>query len=100
MVSRENRRPILAPPTTRLSATAPTASRARLHHLSSWWPGNALAGHAQPPIIDVPLTKAQLRHSAAGAPSNDDDLIRDEDFDSTPPSPTGQHESGRLCSWR
>ncbi|KAJ8589060.1 WD40 repeat-like protein [Rhizopogon salebrosus TDB-379] len=69
-------------------------------------------GHAEPPIVDVPLTKGQLRHAAAGAPRNDEELIRDEDFDQPPPSPhldsqqvaaaeqinARQHGSSWLCS--
>ncbi|KAG2349164.1 WD40 repeat-like protein [Suillus weaverae] len=89
---------------------APTTFKPRLYSISTWWP--ARAGHASPPIVDVPLAPGKLRYATAGAPSFDDDLIRDEDFvPSAPLSPhpnsqrpstgvqviTGQHGSGRLC---
>ncbi|KAG0703897.1 hypothetical protein DFH29DRAFT_874170 [Suillus ampliporus] len=71
-----------------------------------WW--HVRAGH----IVDVPLAQGKERNAAAGAPTNDDDLIRDEDYiPSTPPSPNpdsqqrpaggqidiGDHGTGRLC---
>jgi WD40 repeat protein len=108
MYPQENARSI--PLDTQSSATARTTFKARLHHLSTWWP--ARAGHALSPIVDVPLAPGKLRYATAGAPTFDDDLIRDEDYaPSTPPSPhpnlqqpstgvqvtTGQHGSGRLC---
>ncbi|OAX30546.1 hypothetical protein K503DRAFT_807094 [Rhizopogon vinicolor AM-OR11-026] len=54
---------------------------------------------------------SRRRYAAAGAPKGNDDCIRDEDFNSRPPSPnsnsqrasesaqinTGEHGSGRLC---
>ncbi|OAX41650.1 WD40 repeat-like protein [Rhizopogon vinicolor AM-OR11-026] len=54
----ETTRPIPAPSTTQSSITAPTTF---LHRLSTWWP--IRGRHTEPPIVDVPLTKAQLvRH--------------------------------------
>jgi len=62
-------------------------------------------------VFQISLIYLQ-RYATAGAPTFDDDLIRDEDYaPSTPPSPhpnlqqpstgvqvtTGQHGSGRLC---
>ncbi|KAG1873743.1 hypothetical protein DFJ58DRAFT_759967 [Suillus subalutaceus] len=103
----QNARHISAP---KSSATAPTTFKTRPHHLSTWWP--ARATHASPPIVDVPLAPGKLRYATAGAPTFDEDLIRDEDYvPSTPPSPhpnsqrpstgvqvtAGQHGSGRLC---
>ncbi|KAG1755352.1 hypothetical protein EDB19DRAFT_1901571 [Suillus lakei] len=78
---RENPRPTPAPPTTLSPASA---SKARLSSLFTWWP--VRAGHTSPPTVHVPLAWGELRHAAAGAPSNDDDWIRDEDVPS-PPSP-------------
>ncbi|KAG1783036.1 hypothetical protein EV702DRAFT_1040813 [Suillus placidus] len=106
----KNARPTSTPHTTQSSATAPTTFKTWLHHPSTWWP--ARAGHALPPIVDVPLAPGKLRIATAGAPTFDEDLIRDEDYvPSTPLSPhpnsqrpstgvqvtTGQHGSGRLC---
>lgn len=82
----------------------------RLRHSSTRWP--ARAGHTLPPIVNVPLAPGKLRIATAGAPTFDEDLIRDEDYvPSTSFSPhptsqqpftgmqitTGQHGSGRLC---
>ncbi|KAG1802350.1 uncharacterized protein BJ212DRAFT_1439180, partial [Suillus subaureus] len=69
---------------------------------------------ARLPIVDAPLAQGKERNAAAGAPpKDDDDLIRDEDYVSPPPSPTpgsqprsaarpinvtfGEHGSGRSC---
>ncbi|KAG2744519.1 WD40 repeat-like protein [Suillus brevipes Sb2] len=91
-----------APPTTQYSAinTSPTLT-SRLYRL---WPIQST--HASPTIVDVPLAPGKLRIAAAGAPGDDDDLIRDEDY-VPPPSPSpnshpgianaGQHGSGRFC---
>ncbi|KAG2743107.1 YVTN repeat-like/Quino protein amine dehydrogenase [Suillus brevipes Sb2] len=91
------------PPTTQSSVinTSSTLS-SRLYRL---WP--LQTNHASPTIVDVPLAPGKLRIATAGAPSDDDDLIRDEDYVSPPPSPnlasrpgivnTGQHGSGRFC---
>ncbi|KAG2742276.1 tricorn protease domain 2-containing protein [Suillus brevipes Sb2] len=92
-----------APPTTQSSAinTSPTLT-SRLHRL---WP--LQTNHASPTIVDVPHAPGKLRIAAAGAPGDDDDLIRDEDYVSPPSSPNpasrpgianaGQHGSGRFC---
>ncbi|KAG2742299.1 WD40 repeat-like protein [Suillus brevipes Sb2] len=92
-----------APPTTQSSTinTSPNLA-SRLHRL---WP--LQANHASPTIVDVPLAPGKLRIAAAGAPGDDDDLIRDEDYVSPPSSPNpasrpgiadaGQHGSGRFC---
>ncbi|KAG1868282.1 hypothetical protein DFJ58DRAFT_837930 [Suillus subalutaceus] len=82
-----------------------------IHRLSTWWPFETR--HASPAInvVDVPLAPSKLRYATAGAPGPDDDLIRDEDYVSPPPSPNpdsrqpstakvanaGEHGSGRLC---
>ncbi|KAG1815672.1 uncharacterized protein BJ212DRAFT_1357895 [Suillus subaureus] len=105
----ENARPISTPHTTQSSATAPTTFKTRLDRLSTWWPPRA--SHPLPPIVDVPLAPGKLRYATAGAPTFDDDLIRDEDY--VPPTPTphpnsqrpstvvqvttGQHGSSRFC---
>ncbi|KAJ8589061.1 WD40 repeat-like protein [Rhizopogon salebrosus TDB-379] len=65
-------------PTTGSFGTTPGTFRARLFRPSTWWPIHGR--HAKPPIVDIPLTKGQLRHAAAGAPRNDENLIRDEDY--------------------
>jgi WD40 repeat protein len=101
----ENSRPTPAPPC--VINTSPTL-RSSLHRLSSWWPFQT--EHASPVmnVVDVPLAPGKLRYATAGAPGNDDDdLIRDEDYVSPPPSPNpgsrrgivnaGQHDSGRFC---
>ncbi|KAG2741934.1 TolB, C-terminal domain-containing protein [Suillus brevipes Sb2] len=92
-----------APPTTHSSAinNSPTLPS----RLLRMWP--LQTNHASPTIVDVPLAPGKLRVAAAGAPGDDDDLIRDEDYVSPPPSPnpgsrlgianTGQHGSGRFC---
>ncbi|KAG1721356.1 hypothetical protein EDD22DRAFT_974742 [Suillus occidentalis] len=91
-----------APPTSQSSAinTSPTLP-SRLHRL---WP--LQTNHKSPPTVDVPLAPGKLRNAAAGAPGDDDDLIRDEEY-VPPPSPSpnsrpgianaGQHGSGRFC---
>ncbi|KAG1886141.1 hypothetical protein F4604DRAFT_1900559 [Suillus subluteus] len=71
--------------------------------MSTWRPFQT--DHASLAIVDVPLAPGKLRYATAGAPGDDDDLIRDEDYISPPPSPTpgsrpgisntGQHGSGR-----
>ncbi|KAG2738842.1 YVTN repeat-like/Quino protein amine dehydrogenase [Suillus brevipes Sb2] len=92
-----------APPTTQFSAinTSPTLTP-RLYRL---WPFQA--NNASPTVVDVALAPGKLRIATAGAPGDDDDLIRDEDYIPPPPSPspnshpwianTGQHGSGRFC---
>ncbi|KAG2073610.1 WD40 repeat-like protein [Suillus decipiens] len=86
-------------PTTESSVISPSPTLTRLSHLhrpSTWWPFQT--DYALPAIIDVPLAPAKLRYATAGAPSNDDGLIRDEDYVSPPPSTNaGQHGSGRFC---
>ncbi|KAG2343559.1 hypothetical protein BDR05DRAFT_999836 [Suillus weaverae] len=79
---------------------------------TSWW--SIRAGHTLLPIVDVPLAPGKVRIVTAGAPvKDDDDLIRDEDYVSPPPSLTpglqspsaarpinvisGEHGSGCLC---
>ncbi|KAG0697287.1 hypothetical protein DFH29DRAFT_1003833 [Suillus ampliporus] len=106
-----------------------TASKARLHYLSTWLP--VRAGHVSLSIVDVPLAQGKevcsvhfshyirgLMHGfparrCSGCPRQDDDLIRDEDYvHSPPPSPkpnsqslpkgdvsTGEHGSGWLYGW-
>ncbi|KAG2156407.1 hypothetical protein DEU56DRAFT_975973 [Suillus clintonianus] len=49
--------------------------------------------HAPLPVVDVPLAWGELRHAAAGAPSKDDDMIRDEGVPSPPPSPNPNSQS-------
>ncbi|KAJ8590838.1 hypothetical protein M405DRAFT_141537 [Rhizopogon salebrosus TDB-379] len=110
MITSENSRSVLAPPVTQSSATASTTIRLRPRlSLSNWWPLHA--GHALPLVADVPLAQGKLRHAAAGAPkANDDEYVRDEDFDPTSfPNPNsqrastlvltngGEHGSGRSC---
>ncbi|KAG2739084.1 WD40 repeat-like protein [Suillus brevipes Sb2] len=92
-----------APPTPQPSAIniSPTLPS----RLLRVWP--LQTNHASPTVVDVPLAPGKLRIAAAGAPGDDDDLIRDEDYVSPPPSPnpgsrpgivnTGQHGSGRFC---
>ncbi|KAG2350998.1 hypothetical protein BDR05DRAFT_955159 [Suillus weaverae] len=102
----ENSRSTPVPPTTQSPAINTSAIlKSSLHQLSTWWPFHT--DPASPPIVDVPLAPAQLRYATAGAPGDDDDLIRDEDYVSPPPSPNpgsrpgivnvGQHGSGRFC---
>ncbi|KAG1848495.1 hypothetical protein DFJ58DRAFT_914988 [Suillus subalutaceus] len=102
----ENCRPTPTPPTTQSSTIKTSATPASsLHQLSTWWPFQK--DHTSPAIVDVPLAPAKLRYATAGAPRDDDDLIRDEDYVSPPPSPNpgsrarivnaGQHGSGRFC---
>ncbi|KAG2742278.1 hypothetical protein P692DRAFT_20215286 [Suillus brevipes Sb2] len=91
-----------APPTSQPSAIniSPTLP-SRLLRL---WP--LQTNHASPTVVDVPLAPGKLRIAAAGAPGDDDDLIRDEEY-VYPPSPSpnshpgianaGQHGSGRCC---
>ncbi|KAJ8589981.1 hypothetical protein M405DRAFT_817023, partial [Rhizopogon salebrosus TDB-379] len=99
----ENSRSVLAPPITQSFRLRPRLS------LSNWWPLHT--GHALPLVADVPLAQGKLRHAAADAPkANDDEYVRDEDFDPTSlPNPNsqrtstlvlangGEHGSGRLC---
>ncbi|KAG0703879.1 hypothetical protein DFH29DRAFT_914519 [Suillus ampliporus] len=88
------------PSTPPIILSSATASNAGLHHLFTWWP--VRAGHTPPPIVNVPLAWGQSRYAAAGAPTRDEDLIRDEDVppppdpNSQPPS-AGEHGSDRLC---
>ncbi|KAG2746431.1 TolB, C-terminal domain-containing protein [Suillus brevipes Sb2] len=94
--------PTPAPPTDSSTITTSPKLASRLHRL---WP--LQTNHTSPTIVDVPLAPGKLRIAAAGAPGDDDDLIRDEDYVSPPPSPnpgsrpgivsTGQHGSGRFC---
>jgi hypothetical protein len=100
----ENSRPAPAPPC--VVNTSPTL-KSSLHRLSSWRPFQT--DHASPVmnVVDVPIAPGKLRYATAGAPGNDDDLIRDEDYVSPPPSlnpgsrrgivNAGQHGSGRFC---
>ncbi|KAG2110799.1 WD40-repeat-containing domain protein [Suillus clintonianus] len=89
--SSENPRPLS---TIRSSAATPTTFSTRLHNISTWWP--VRAGHALPPIVDVPLAPGQLRNAAAGAPGPDNEYIREEDY--VPPElNTGTHGSDRYC---
>ncbi|KAG1778447.1 hypothetical protein EV702DRAFT_1196436 [Suillus placidus] len=82
----ENSPPTPAPPTTQSSAiNTPATLKSSLHRLSTWWPFQT--DHASPAIVDVPLAPGKLRYATAGAPGDDDDLIRDEDYVSPPPSP-------------
>ncbi|KAG1815740.1 uncharacterized protein BJ212DRAFT_1481497 [Suillus subaureus] len=102
---REISRSIPPPLTIQFSPT--TTFKARLHHLSTWWPG-----HSSLPIVYTPLAQVKEHNAAAGAPKKNGDLIPYEDhFPSGPPSPspdsqqppgaapitTGEHGSGRLC---
>ncbi|KAG1813977.1 uncharacterized protein BJ212DRAFT_386335 [Suillus subaureus] len=102
----ENSQPIPAPPTSQSSAINTSATlKSSLHRLPTWRP--LQTDHASPAIVDVPLAPGKLRYATAGAPGDDDDLIRDEDYVSPPPSPNlgsrarivnaGQHGSGRFC---
>ncbi|KAG1779560.1 hypothetical protein EV702DRAFT_1277049 [Suillus placidus] len=102
----ENSRSTPVPPTTQSPAINTSATlKSSLHQLSTWWPFRT--DSASPTIVDVPLAPAQMRYATAGAPGDDDDLIRDEDYVSPPPSPNpgsrpeivnaGQHGSGRFC---
>ncbi|KIK41534.1 hypothetical protein CY34DRAFT_13002 [Suillus luteus UH-Slu-Lm8-n1] len=91
-------------PLTTQSSTINTSPKlaSRLHQL---WP--LQTNHESPLTLDVPLAPGKLRIATAGAPGDDDDLIRDEDYVSPPPSPnpasrpgivnTGQHGSSRFC---
>ncbi|KAG2073609.1 WD40 repeat-like protein [Suillus decipiens] len=69
----------------------------RFSRLSTWRPFQT--DHTSPAVVHVPLAPGKLRYATAGAPSNDDGLIRDEDY--VPPSPSspnaGQHGRGRFC---
>ncbi|KIK41657.1 hypothetical protein CY34DRAFT_805817 [Suillus luteus UH-Slu-Lm8-n1] len=91
-----------APPATQSSVINTSSTLpSRLYRL---WP--LQSNRASPTIVDVPLAPGKLRNAAAGAPGDDDDLIRDEDY-VPPPSPSpnsrpgianaGQHGSGRFC---
>ncbi|KAG1886169.1 hypothetical protein F4604DRAFT_64799 [Suillus subluteus] len=82
----ESSRPTPAPPTTQSSIikTSPILNSS-LHRISTWW--HFQTDHASPAIVDVPLAPGKLWYATAGAPSDDDDLIRDEDYVSPPPSP-------------
>jgi WD40 repeat protein len=106
--SRENSQSIPPLPITQSSAT--TTFKARLHHLSTWWP--VRAGHTSSPIVHTPLAQAKERNAAADAPKKNQDIIPYEDYvPSRPPSPnpdsqqpsatapitTGEHGSGKLC---
>ncbi|KAG2747197.1 YVTN repeat-like/Quino protein amine dehydrogenase [Suillus brevipes Sb2] len=91
---------------------APTATQPSAINFSPTLPSRLLrlwplqTNHASPNIIDVPLAPGKLRIATAGAPGDDDDLIRDEEY-VPPPSPSpnshpgivnaGQHGSGRCC---
>ncbi|KAG0703933.1 hypothetical protein DFH29DRAFT_1068387 [Suillus ampliporus] len=106
--SNENSPSTRPPPATQSSADAPTAFKSRVHHLSTWWP--VRTRHVPLPIVDVPLAWGKPRYAAAGAPTRNEDLIRDEDYvPPPPPNPdsqqqsaaahvtTGEHGSDRLC---
>ncbi|KAG2073608.1 hypothetical protein BDR04DRAFT_293375 [Suillus decipiens] len=92
-----NSRSTPVPPTTQstVTSTSPILTGiSRLHRPSTWWPFQT--HHVSLASVDVPLAPAKLRYAAAGAPSNDDGLIRDEDY--VPPScNAGQHGSDRFC---
>ncbi|KIK48515.1 hypothetical protein CY34DRAFT_8123 [Suillus luteus UH-Slu-Lm8-n1] len=106
MNSGENSRSL---PTTRLPATRPTPSAARIPHPSSWWP--VCGGHAQPRIADVPLAQAKearcvhflvlfkvscmnsQRNAVAGAPKKDEDIVPDEYLDPPSPNPDSQQQA-------
>ncbi|KAG2099828.1 uncharacterized protein F5147DRAFT_331723 [Suillus discolor] len=102
----ENSRRTPASPTSQSSVinTSPSP-KSPLNRLSSWWP--LQTNYALPTIVDVSLAPGRLRYAAAGAPGPDDELIRDEDYVTPPPSPnpgsrlgivnSGQHGSGRFC---
>ncbi|KAJ8596238.1 hypothetical protein M405DRAFT_805806 [Rhizopogon salebrosus TDB-379] len=103
MIPGENSRPVLA-----LPITQSFRPRSRIS-LSNWWPLHA--SHTPASVVDVPLAQGKLRHAAADAPkANDDEYVRDEDFDPTClPNPNsqrastpvltngGEHGSGRSC---
>ncbi|KAG2073614.1 hypothetical protein BDR04DRAFT_1116230 [Suillus decipiens] len=91
-----NSRSMPVPPTIQSSvANTSLTLTSRLHRPSASW--LAQTDHASPVIVEVSLAPGKLRYAAAGAPSDDDGLIRDEDY--VPPSPNaGQHDSGRFCS--
>ncbi|KAG0709929.1 hypothetical protein DFH29DRAFT_1065105 [Suillus ampliporus] len=79
-------------PATQSSADAPTAFKSRVHHLS-----NLVArshSHVPLPTVDVPLAWGKPRYAAAGAPTRNEDLIRDEDYvPPPPPNPNSQQQS-------
>ncbi|KAJ8582032.1 hypothetical protein M405DRAFT_831347, partial [Rhizopogon salebrosus TDB-379] len=50
-------RPPAAPPVTLTPAAASANVKSSLRLLSNWWP--IRAGHAPPPIVDVPLTQGK-----------------------------------------
>ncbi|KAG1780505.1 hypothetical protein EV702DRAFT_1193978 [Suillus placidus] len=101
--------------TTRSSAAPPTTFADPIHHLSSWWP--VRGGHAQSPIVDVPLSQAKeicsihflIRHAAAGALKKDKNIVPIEYLDPPSPNPdsqqpdragqtsTGEHGGDRSC---
>ncbi|KAG2343537.1 WD40 repeat-like protein [Suillus weaverae] len=80
--------------TTRLSATPPTTFADRIYHPSSWWP--VRGGHAQTPIVDVPLAQAKERNAAAGAPKKDKDIVPIEYLDPPSPNPDSQQPVGAV----
>ncbi|KAG1886114.1 hypothetical protein F4604DRAFT_62940 [Suillus subluteus] len=88
----DNSRSTLAPPTTQSPTinTSPTF-KSSLHRLSTWWPFQT--DYSSPATVDVALAPGKLRYAAAGAPGDDDDLIRDEDYVS-PPSPNSGSRRG------
>ncbi|KAG1769759.1 hypothetical protein EDD22DRAFT_134725 [Suillus occidentalis] len=97
-------RPTPAPLTTQ-SSTINTSPKLASHLHRLWSPQT---NHASPAIVNVPLAPGKLRIATAGAPGDDDDLIRDKDYVSPPPPPpnsgsrpgiatAGQHGSGRFC---
>ncbi|OAX36018.1 WD40 repeat-like protein [Rhizopogon vinicolor AM-OR11-026] len=101
--------PSSAPPVS--SENPPITFKARLQHLLTRRPGHS--DHAASRIVNVPFAKGKLRNAAAGAPTNDDGCIRDEDYvPDLPTSPdpdarqsstaaqvnnAGEHESRGLC---
>ncbi|KAG1814009.1 WD40-repeat-containing domain protein [Suillus subaureus] len=102
----ENSRPTPVPPTSQFSATNTSATlKSSLHRMSTWL--TPQIDHASPAIVDVPLAPGKLRYATVGAPGDDDDLIRDEDYVSPSPSlnpgsraqmvNAGQHGNGRFC---
>ncbi|KIK33849.1 hypothetical protein CY34DRAFT_18119 [Suillus luteus UH-Slu-Lm8-n1] len=107
-------KPVIIPVTSLIPQPLPTsdpyAFPCFLHKLLPF-SSRANTVHTEPRnLLDFPATsplpRSHIRNAAVGAPGNDDDLIRDEDYVSPPPSPnpgsrpgivnTGQHGSGRF----
>ncbi|KAG2053269.1 WD40 repeat-like protein [Suillus hirtellus] len=79
--------PAPTPPTASPPVAVTTTIKTHLRHLFSRSPH-----HATPPVVDVPFTKAQERHIAAGAPDPDPDIVPDEYFDTAEPDPDTQQQ--------